>query len=186
MDEPLQALIRGLFGAGLFQLGTFTHERQKHVKLRLELLSSYPHLLRSIAGLIQQRLAANISRLVCTSEAVGLGTAVSLMSDIPLVCHTGKFDAPNRNFVGAYDIEHPAALLMLNTGRYSQDVLAQIYRDAGSVGLQIIQNICVIDDVPSTIQQNSTSLIRLADAVQLMSDEGLIPSALGQKALAEL
>ena len=186
MDNRHKALIRGLYGAGLFQLGTFTHDGGKHVQLRLEMLPSYPVLLGEIANLIQEQFITGINRIVCTAEAVALGTAISLASGIPLIWHTGMTGAPSRNFVGAYDIHHPAVLVMLNSGRYSTDTLTNIYREADSVGLQITQMIGLIDDVPNSVQQNSIGLVRLADAVRVLIEDGSIPSALGQKALEDL
>ncbi len=187
MDNLSEALIRGLYGAGLFQLGTFSMDRREsHIRLRLEMLPSYPDLLQMAASYIQQRLHPDINRLVCTSEAVALGTAVSLAVNLPLVWHTGNFGTPSRQFIGAYDIQHPAALIMLTSRQYTSDMLNRIQRESDSVGLQIRQSICLMDDSPINEQENSIGLIRLADAVRLIMEDGLVPSALGRKALTEL
>lgn len=183
MDNALQTLTIGLFQAGLIQVGVFNNQNiEKHIQLRLEMLPSYPRLLQLAAECIAARFIPNLNRLICTPEAMALGTSISLHSGLPLVWHTGVSGTPSRNFIGAYDIEHVSTLITLTTTRLTNAEFLTFKHDATSVGLQLGQWISLLDDSPSG-NENSIGLISLTDAVQLAMEQNIIPSKLGEKAL---
>lgn len=185
MDSGQQVLTHALFESGLIQVGAFTINGQSnHIKLNLGLLPSYPAILRDASALFHKLIRQGLNRIICAPDAIALATAVSVHTTIPLVWHSGQFGAPSHHFIGAYDIEHPAVLITLTGSRYSADELAILYHEAGSVGLQIQQHLCLIDD--SIIPNNSIGLVTLADAVRYSIEMGFIPRALGETALTEV
>jgi hypothetical protein len=186
VDKAQEALISGLLHAGLIQVGVFYEaDVEKHIRLSLMMLPSYPYLLRSAAELLAQRLSPDLNRLICSPDAMALGTALSLITNLPLIWHTGISGAASRNFIGAYDIDHRAAFLTLTGTRQNTEDQRKLQIEAASVGLQIGQYLSLID-LDKQQKTDNISVIRLADAVRLGVDTGLIPLSLGQKALTEV
>lgn len=184
MDKPVSHLIHGLFEAGLLQVGVFRGENGQtyYLEQRFELLPSYPKVLSLAAEMMVRRLPSQTSRLICSPSALALGIAMSITCQIPLVWYAGETSNIGRDFIGAYDIEHPSVFIMYNSREYDVVERQQLTRDAHRVGLQIHHWLSLIDEKSG--YENSTSLIHLADAVQEAVRQGLIPAKLAEKALA--
>lgn len=139
-DENRENLIYRLLETGLLQPGIF--EDGSHWQLRLEMLPSYPDILLEIATHTIKIIAAMpIDRLVCTWEALPLGVLVSTQTGLPLIYSRGQGEAPTHDFVGAYDVGHPAGLLTYAL----QAPIEKIIQGGQSVGLQIGHIIAVVN-----------------------------------------
>jgi hypothetical protein len=106
-------LLAMLLENGLVQFGRFEHDGKiEPILLNLELLPSYPETLRFVVEQAALKIEHDIERLVCPSDSLALGIGVSLQKQIPLVYSRGKGELPVHDLVGAYDVGHPAVLVM--------------------------------------------------------------------------
>lgn len=131
----MRAFVHLLLETGLLQFGRFQQDAG-FVPFRsgFEQLPAYPDVLkmtaREIAGLI------NISpdRILVPAEALPLGVAVSLHSDIPLVYSRGQGESPAHDLVGAYNSGHTTVVLLnfLETWN-SIDLLRQNVQHVGLI-----------------------------------------------------
>ncbi len=88
-----------LASIGLIQFGQFAQANGEAwpVAVHLRWLPSYPALLRRVAGELAPRArAAGADRMLTTREAIPLGTAVSLASDVLMVYPFGQEARPTR------------------------------------------------------------------------------------------
>lgn len=137
-------LLAMLLENGLLQFGRFERDGQvAPVLLNLELLPSYPETLHYIAEQAAQKIGRGFERIVCIADSLSLGTAISLKTNIPLVYSRGKGELPVYDLVGAYDVGHPAILVM-NTLQSATEIQYFVAR-AKQVGLHIQQVFAVID-----------------------------------------
>jgi|GEM_PF-534279 orotate phosphoribosyltransferase len=111
-----EALAVALAQAGLIQFGHFEQVAGAPwpVAIHLRWLPSYPALLRRVAGELAPRVAAaGADRILTTHDAIPLGTAVSLASEVPMVYPYGQVADHTAAYAieGAYDVGHPTLLL---------------------------------------------------------------------------
>lgn len=163
-----------LFACGLIQVTLPAGAKQARLDVRLDMLPSYPVLLANIGAAIRPLIGSDIERIVCPADSVALGVAVSLATDLPLVWHTGVMGAPTRNFVGAYDIDHPTLLVRLT----DEADLTDFVREAEQVGLTVVQQVALLGD-----KDNSAVLVDLHDAVWARVEAGKLPSRLVEGAI---
>lgn len=124
-----------LLETGILQFGLFVEANQnKPYRLRLEMLSAYPHLMQQVIyRTIQALPTQTFDRLVSHSDCVPIASAISLNTGISLVYSRGCGEISVHDLVGAYDIGHPACLIV-NTWDESMNIfLADCHR----VGLKI-------------------------------------------------
>lgn len=128
-------IAESLVKAGLLQFGLFVGEEKTSLyHLSLEMLPAYPQLLQQITYLAVQALAGiSLERLVAHSDCIPLGTALSLQTGIPFVYSKGRGESPVYDLVGAYDVGHPAVLLV---NQIDADTMNFVKR-CKSVGLEI-------------------------------------------------
>jgi hypothetical protein len=164
-----------LLNTGLVQFGRFGPDYEP-LKLNVSLLPSYPAVLSLIAdyaGAILDPLS--FDRLVCTADSVPLGTAISLQTGKPLVYSLGT-DAPGvHDLIGAYDVGHPAVLL-LNVWD-GETMLGDLLPKAARVGLDIHHIIPIFDRAPAQAAGVLVQpMLRLRPLIQQMVDMGRVPA----------
>ncbi|MBC8171328.1 MAG: hypothetical protein H7X77_06635 [Anaerolineae bacterium] len=171
-----ETLIDALMNAGLVQFGYFAEMGQTEfsaVRFHLALLPAYPDVLKILAVAIAERLSKrNIERLVCTADSIPLGVAVSLETGIPLIYSRGHGEVPVYDLVGAYDVGHPAALVM-NIFEQSA-MIANLQSNAHRVGLNIEFGVAVLGlNRPSELIE---PLIGLEEMVDSLVVRGKLPA----------
>lgn len=133
-------LLRAFHENGLIQFGRFTTPEKgiEPLLLSFEFLPSYPQLLIKTA----QRLTSVCGEtfgafdfLFCTAEGIPLGMAMSLQTDKPLLYSTHRV-AHARDFVGAYDVGHPAVLIVPVFD--DEEKITRLARDVQRVGLETV------------------------------------------------
>ncbi|GAB5490139.1 MAG: hypothetical protein Phog2KO_03540 [Phototrophicaceae bacterium] len=129
-------IAKQLLDTGLLQFGLFEENNvQMPYRLRLEMLPAYPELLQNVVYRAIQSLmgVAHFDRLVAHSDAIPFASAISLATSVSLVYSRGRGELPVFDLVGAYDVGHPACLIV-NT--LTPDT--QVFLDkAQKVGLEI-------------------------------------------------
>jgi orotate phosphoribosyltransferase len=164
--------------AGLIQFGRFAGVNGfDPLRLHLELLPSYPHLLGEIAQVISVMSdAAQYDFIVAAPDAQALGTAVSLRCGLPLVYSCGRGEPPTHDLVGAYDVGHPALLVSLIHDGHAQ--IERIVRDASSVGLDLTAAAAIIDYHDRAGQNNRprTSVWTLRGLIESLENTDDLPA----------
>jgi hypothetical protein len=170
-----EILIDALVDAGLVQFGYFAEGDKNEfapVRLNLALLPAYPDVLKLLTDAVVQRLAdRTIERLVCTVDSLPLGVAVSLATGIPLVYSQGQGAAAVYDLVGAYDVGHPAALLMNVLDQ--PESIAKLQANAHRVGLNIQYGVAILGLSTSELVE---PLIRLDEMVDSLAAKKMLPA----------
>jgi hypothetical protein len=124
-----------LLKTGILQLGLFVEAGQaRPYRLRLELLSAYPQLMQQVVYRTVQALPEqSFNRLVAHSDCIPIVSAISLNTGVSLVYSHGHGEIPVHDLVGAYDVGHPACLIVNTWDESLKDFLADCCR----VGLHI-------------------------------------------------
>lgn len=179
-------LIDALVNAGLVQFGYFAGRepgKNSPLRLNLALLPAYPDVLQLITDTVAVKLAEQpVERLVCAADSVPLGVAVSLKTGIPLVYSRGQGEAAVYDLVGAYDVGHPAALLM---NIFDQTVpIARLQDNARRVGLDIQYGVAVLG--LNTASESVTSLVRVDEMVDSLAARNLLPANQRLRVLQQL
>ena len=170
-------LIHLMLEAGLLQFGRFNHAGESvPFRLSLELLPSYPDILRMVAAQAKALLSSlEVSRLLCAADAVPFGVALSLEINVPLVYSRRRSEAPVYDLVGAYDIGHPTLLMTNAVSDF--EPLSQLMANARQVGLEVRNLLTIVDldivSIPHGIQQ--LSLLRLPDVIEDLTRSGHLP-----------
>jgi hypothetical protein len=149
-------IAKQLLETGILQFGLFVENGKEYpYRLRLEMLSAYPELLQNIAYRGVQSLAAvnPFDRLVAHADAIPLATAISLNTGISLVYSRGRGESSVFDLVGAYDVGHPACLVV-NT--ITPDI-KQFLSEAQRVGLDIhtILELVSLEETLEGLEQHS-------------------------------
>jgi hypothetical protein len=128
-------IAKSLIETGMLQFGYFKDgEIVQPYLLRLEMLPAYPQVMQQIIYLAVQAIPElPFDRLVAHSDAIPLGTALALHTGIPLVYSRGKGESAAYDLVGAYDVGHPA-LLVVNSIHAD---LPRLIGQCRGVGLEI-------------------------------------------------
>jgi orotate phosphoribosyltransferase len=173
-------LIEHLLANGLLQFGRFQHNGVFEPFLsRLDMLGSYPDVLRALTDAAQHALAAfpRPERLLCTADALPLGIALALVLDTPLVYSRGRGEVPVDDLVGAYDIGHPTILIADTTGASVFDLAER----AARVGLDVRAICTIIEIAPTPTTIPLIALIRLITLIDDPSAAVYLPT--GQRTL---
>lgn len=170
-------LIQALLEAGILQFGWFKGAEGVFQPLmwRFDLLPSYPHLLSAVVASFASKVQAlDVDYLVCSHQALPLALGLSLSQSVPLVYSRGKGEAPTQDFVGAYDVGHPACFV----DYLSTDHTAQWVDRGQNVGLEIRHWVCLFVMPRHAISSPTCQLIPLwtwDDLLNLLEAEQLIP-----------
>jgi hypothetical protein len=171
-----QALTAALYHAGLLQFGRFVvHDATQPFQHHLSMLASYPDLLRMTAAALAPRVQG-VDRLLCAEECVPLATALSLESGVPLVIGRGRGHDGARDFAGAFDIGHPAALVV----HALDEVQVHLVQHARLFGLDIQRIVGVLDYGAPSPDWPSSAALDLGLAVWQLVAENELPAGLGR------
>jgi hypothetical protein len=164
-----------LLKSGLVQFGRFQLNGEvQPMTLRLDLLPSYPSLLRRLVELAQPFIPnTRYDRILSTPEAIPFGTSLSVTSQIPLVYSQGSNLLPVHDLVGAYDVGHPA-ILVTNVLR-NDTKFAQLIERAGRVGLNVERVLAVLGDDHRPTKLDAVTLINLPDLLTDLVGQGIVP-----------
>lgn len=177
---------RLLLEAGLLQFGRFnTAHAPTPFLLSLEMLPSYPHVLRTVVGVARPLLSPfRVDHLLCTLDAIPFGVGLSLETNIPLIYSRGLSESPARALAGAYDIGHPAILVTNILSDFKS--LSQIVSDARRVGLEAHAVLAIVDlGITSLLQDMQVvSLVRLPDLVAHLALTDQLPPDQGRAILS--
>ena len=169
-------LIDALVNAGLVQFGYFAgrdRDEISPVRLNLALLPDYPDVLKLITDTLAMRLVKRtVERLICMSDSVPLGVAVSLKTGIPLVYSRGQGEPAVYDLAGAYDVGHPAALVM-NVFDQMMPV-AKLQENARRVGLNIQYGMAILG--LSMTSELIEPLLRLDEMVDSLAARDRLPA----------
>jgi orotate phosphoribosyltransferase len=179
-------LARCLLDAGLIQFGWFRRgDTTLPFSINLDMLASYPGILNQAAEAAQEITEAQeVTRLLCTVDAIPFGVAVSQRTGIPLVYSRGVGEAPVFDLVGAYDIGHPT-LLLTNSVEWNESLFALV-KGARQVGLEVHTMVVILEIHPGESDVAVIPLLRLADVVRDMDAEGQLPQNQVQVVLQSL
>jgi orotate phosphoribosyltransferase len=170
--------------AGLVQFGRF--ERPDGavwpVMVNLLWLPSYPALLRDVAAALVPLLGGIAAdRLLTTVDALPIGVALSLRTDMPLVYPYGEIRDYTAAFAieGAYDVGHPTLLLsdVLIDARQANQITAL----ARKVGLEVHGVLAVVDWGLGAREELESAgctvrcALRLGDVLPVLAGAGLLP-----------
>ncbi len=177
-------LIQLLMENGLLQFGWF-EPGGTPFRSKLDMLPAYPEALAEIITAAKP-YTAGMNRLVCTTEALPFGVGLSLATHIPLVYSRGSTEAPSHDLVGAYDIGHPA-LLLVNTLDDSPNI-ARLVMNARSIGLQVHHMLSILDigGVPMPVEVTTQALLTLSDVVNTLVGAERLPAGHAQAVLSWL
>jgi hypothetical protein len=155
----MKTLVDDLLRTGLVQFGRFNGGVP--VQLNFDLLPAYPDVLRRLVLAALPKMAAvRCDRLLSAADALPLGIALSLEAGIPLVYSRGNGAAPARDLAGAYDVGHPA-LLVVNTWR--EDHHAALVERAREVGLEVATVLAILDQDRRAVVASPLQVITLLD-----------------------
>lgn len=144
-------LINQLYTAGLIQFGLFENQP---FRLNLQLLPSYPHILKSVADSLSERInTEEFEKVVCPPDAVALTTLVSQKTGLSMVYSQGRRGSPVHDLVGAYDVGHPT-LMIVNVWNGDRNLIDR----AARVGLDIDKVISII-----SLVEGAESLLNLRE-----------------------
>ena len=167
-----------LLDAGLLQFGRFAGVNGwEPYQLNLQWLPSYPAILRQMAD-ESQPLIGQVDHLLSTASALPLGLALSLCHGLPLVYSRGNGDAPVFDLVGAYDIGHPALLVV----ERSRDLVGiePLVERARSVGLEIQNALVIVDEGALPLYNlNVSALVYLPALIDPLVARGRLPEGHG-------
>lgn len=170
-------LAKALLETGMLETGVFRDNGSiVPFRLRLDMLPSCPDVLMRVADEALTKLnPVSIDRLLCAPEALAFGTAVSLRNGIPLVYSRGRGESPIFDLVGAYDVGHPAGLLI----NVLKDAVAveDLARKAKSVGLNVVLVLSIVDteiapltDIPHQALLTLSGIARTLQQVKLLTE----------------
>lgn len=163
----MASLAKLLFQRGLLQFGVFEQGGALvPMKLALEMLPSYPDVMQQLAETMANALPP-VDRLLCVPESLPLATAVSLRTGIPLVYSQGSGREAVFDLVGAYDIGHTTALLMLLIQPHDA-LIEKVER----VGLNV-ETVVGVARLPGVV--GGLTLLELQTAVPELVVSGLLP-----------
>lgn len=168
-----------LLETGILQFGLFVDGHQQHnYRLRLEMLSAYPQLLQTVAYRGVQSLMGvqAFDRLVAHPDAIPLATTISTTLSTSLVYSQGRGQLPVHDLVGAYDVGHPACLIV-NT---ITDDISNFIQQADKVGLEIHTILEVVATGKSVEGMNQHAIITMEALVHELRQLNLITDSFAQ------
>jgi hypothetical protein len=173
MNEPFGL---ALYEAGLLQFGRFVDDSgARPFQHHLDMLASYPALLSVSAKALAPNLYG-VDRLLCAADCTPLATALALETGVPLVIGRGSGHDGVRDFVGAYDIGHPAALVTHTL----DEAPAVLIHHAGRFGLDVRLIVALLDAGPCPVPLAAVSALRLSEVTASLVSESKLPAGLGR------
>lgn len=163
-----------LLDNGILQLGVFaTNGKQHPYRLRLEMIPAYPHLFSAIVDAVIQNLPEKpFERLIATADGVAIAGAIAQKEGISLVYSRGGNLQPVHDLVGAYDVGHPACLLLnIITAN-----VPKFIADCQQVGLNINNIVALITSQQSIADIPVLSVLSLENIIAELHEAGQVPT----------
>jgi len=107
---------------------------------------------------------------------------MSLQTRIPLVYSRGRGEGPVQDWVGAYDVGHPAALLCNVLPDW--ETFIKWHSQLMSVGLELVQVLAVVDVHRLSLNLPTHALFRLEDWLRVPHDT--LPPGAAEAILSDL
>jgi len=166
-------IAQALVEKGILQIGLFQHENTtRPYRLRLEMLPAYPTLLEEISRqVIRQFSEENTERIVADTDVMPIGVLLSTALHIPLVYSRGRGELPVHDLIGAYDVGHPAVLLVGEVTSQTQNLIQNCQR----VGLEIQQVIALLGEARTEFGLPVIPILDFASMIEELSVAGLLP-----------
>jgi hypothetical protein len=102
---------------------------------------------------------------------MSIGVLLSISTHIPLVYSRGRGEVPVHDLVGAYDVGHPAVLLVGETGEKT----LQLIQSCGRVGLEVQQVIAVVGETANDTFPPVLPVLEFSSMLAELTDAGLLP-----------
>jgi hypothetical protein len=167
---------------GLLQFGSFSKNGTiMPFTFHLDLLPSYPDVLQTLAeNALSQIHTHHIQRLVAVENTLALGVTLTLTTRIPLVYHQNNRETATTDLVGAFDIGHPALLLISQADEAPEYI--SLVTHARRVGLDIQNSLAVVDlGIGGEISDLSVrSILNLSEIIPHLVETKRLPVGQGQ------
>lgn len=163
----MNSFIKMLIDAGMIQFGSFGPDRNP-ISLNFHLLPSYPEVLQAAIQHMQP-LIGDVNRLLCFADAMPVAVGLSLHTSIPVVYSRGEGEAAVYDFVGAYDIGHPVALV--TNVLTSSNTINQLAGSANGVGLNIQYVLAILNLSSNPTAIEYRNLITIDDVLDYLRQD---------------
>lgn len=175
----MTSLAHALLDAGIIQFGLFNRDL---FILHFDYLSSYPDLLKKLVDVAV--LAHDFQQydyLVADLSSLPIAAGVSLHLHIPLVQYSADETTSPKAFAGAYDVGHPACLVLNHFKQSDENYIQQLIHRAQTVGLEIQTVFCILSEESG--QSTTTYLIHFAAMLDEFKASGRISAVLYNRIL---
>jgi len=163
--------ITRLYTAGLLQFGRFDGVPFRH---NLHMLPSYPQILHDLTEATAQLMDfSGYDHLLCPLDSLPFAMSLSQHLTIPLVYSQGSEQPPARDLVGAYDVGHPA-VLVVDAWRNAAS-LHNLIADAGRVGLNVGAVVAMLDQSVEAAPVPVQALLHLQAVTDVLVERGTLP-----------
>lgn len=144
----------------------------KPYRLQLEMLPAYPPVLEEFSRLAAQQFThESIDRIVTSNDVMAVGVLLSVETSIPLVYSRGRGESPVHDLIGAYDVGHPAVLLVGETIPETTALIQNCQR----VGLEIKEVIVLIGEEAHIGDISVRPVLDFRQMLEELTAVGLLP-----------
>lgn len=155
--KTIDGLSKALTKTGLLQFGYFADQPHKNAEIaykpyqwHFEMLPAYPDILIQVKDYVWDKIhpieTLTDARLVATQDITPIGIALAIQHQISLVYSEGCGRLPAYDFIGAYDVGHPAYLLVGEFSPHQRDLLDNL-KNIGLVVHKIVPIIGIEDEI---------------------------------------
>ena len=159
-----------LVDSGILQFGVFV-ENGKRVpyQLHLEMIPAYSELFTLVVNMVVQNLRdKSFDRLIAHSDCSVIGGAIAHQAGVSLVYSRSGLVSPVYDLVGAYDVGHPACLLV-NT---IPDNIETFIAGCRQVGLETHSVVALVAEQEATQNIPVTSVFSLESILTELYEMG--------------
>ncbi|MDQ7024784.1 MAG: hypothetical protein Q9P44_04420 [Anaerolineae bacterium] len=173
-----------LLDTGILQFGIFVSNGKRYpYRLRLEMIPAYPPLFASIIDAVIHNLPNKpFDRLIGYTDCVAIASAVAQKEGVSLVYNRSGSGQPVDDLVGAYDIGHPACLLL---NSITTDV-PKFISGCQQVGLNIHTILALMTSQQSIGDIPILSVFSLENIIGELHETGQIPTHQMQATLSHI
>lgn len=174
-----EALMLELVRAGLVQFGYFTPsygEKAAPIRFQFTLLPSFPGLMGVTARHFRDVIGevAPDTRLLCTSNMIGLASTIAVQSNIPLLFPMqvdGKL-----KIEGTADVDNPIVLITDVVRNDTSE--AALLKETARIGLPVTRIVSLLDMWPNKDSIQHDWVYNFRDIVNLLHDNEVITTLL--------
>lgn len=172
-----------LLHKGILQIGRFqAAAMSRPYRILFEMLPAYPPLLEQIAHVTARSIPDDAERIVADADVMSVGVMTSLLKQISLVYSRGRGEAPVYDLVGAYDVGHPAVLLVGEYTPATEPLIANCAR----VGLEVRSVIALVGSSTLNTTVPCAVVVDLHEMITQLEADGLVPAHQAQAIRASL